>query len=153
MNLHFWWEQITLHVSTSLFQWVVRCSIHGLSPNKCPYWSSAFQIEESIAQYFYIKLTNSVQNFTPLLGRHPSLDSETSSEGEEPDTDSKDNKQLLQQPKAGPSGSSASLYSLDWHFHTLYMDCTWKGGGSQSEQQVLYLSFTAYLPLLVANVL
>lgn len=76
MSLHFWWEKVMLRVSTSLFQWVVCCSIHGLSTNQCPYWSCAFHSEESITQYFYMKLTNSVQNITPLLGRHPSLDSD-----------------------------------------------------------------------------
>lgn len=50
---------------------------HGLSANQCPYWSSAFHIEEPITQFFYMKLTNSVQNVTPLLGRHPSLDSDS----------------------------------------------------------------------------
>lgn len=76
INLHFWWEKVMLHFSTSLFQWVVCCSIHGLHANECLYWSSAFHIEESITQYFYMKLTNSVKNVTPLLGRHPSLDSD-----------------------------------------------------------------------------
>lgn len=72
--------KIMLRVSTFLFPWAVCCTTHGLSPNECPHWSSAFQTEESITQYFYIKLTNSVQNVTPLLGRYPSLDSETSSD-------------------------------------------------------------------------
>lgn len=36
-----------------------------------------------------------------------------------------------------PSGSSASLYSLDWHLYTPYMDCTWwQGAGNQSKQWV-----------------
>lgn len=72
--------KIMLRVSTFLFPRAVCCTTHGLSPNECPHWSSAFQTEESITQYFYIKLTNSVQNVTPLLGRYPSLDSETSSD-------------------------------------------------------------------------
>lgn len=76
ISLHFWWEKVMLHVSTPLFQWVVCCSIHGLSANQCTYWPSAFHIEESITQYFYLKLTNSVQNVTPLLGRYPILDSD-----------------------------------------------------------------------------
>lgn len=76
INLHFWWEKVMLHFSTSLFQGVVCCSIHGLRANECLYWSSAFHIEESITQYFYMKRTNSVKNVTPLLGRHPSLDSD-----------------------------------------------------------------------------
>lgn len=84
MNLHFWWEKkkkITLHVSASLFQCITCCSIQGPSPNKCPYWWSTFRTEESVTQHFYIKLPNPVQNVTPLLRRHPNLDSETSSEG------------------------------------------------------------------------
>lgn len=147
MNLHFWWEKIMPHLSTSLFQWVVCCSIHGLSPNKRPYWLSAFQIEECITQYFYIKLTNSVQNLTPLLGRHLSL--ETSIEGEFTRRRTRhrlqDNEQLLQQLKTGLSGSSTSLYSFNWHFHTLYMDCTWKETGSQSKQRVSLLQLHCIL--------
>lgn len=126
MNLHFWWEKIMPHLSTFLFQWVVCCSIHGLSPNKCPYWLSAFQIEECITQYFYIKLTNSVQNLTPLLGRHLSL--ETSSEGEFTRRRTRhrlqDNEQLLQQLKTGLSGSSTSVQfqlTFSYSLHGLHV--------------------------------
>lgn len=150
ISLHFWWEKVMLHVSIPHFQWVVCCSTHGLSANQCSYWSSAFHTEESITQYFYMKLTNSVQNVTPLLGRRPSLDSDFKwrRTSEQPDMDSKDNEQLLQQLKMCPSGSSASEQpglTFSHYLHGLHM----KGSRQPKQTASLYLSLTTHLTFLV----
>lgn len=61
-------------------------------------------------------------------------------------TNSKDNEQLLQQLQTGPSCSSASLYSLDWHCHLLTWTVCEGEGEARANSESLYFSFTAYSP-------
>lgn len=154
MNLHFWWEKIMLHVSTSLFQWVVRLSIHRLSPNKCPYWSSAFQIEESITQYFCNKFCSKFNTSLRKTSKSWLRDFKWRIREE---------KNQTQTPKIISSFSSSwrqilqAVQPLCTAWTDIFTLLTWtaheREGGARANSESLYLSFTAYLPLLAANVL